>query len=87
MSVISNHPNAAVSGGVSGAGALVVWGLSLLGVAVPPAIAVVAVGLLASAVLAVGKHGVKGLVGRLWRGDEPVDPGPAGDHPTDGGVG
>lgn len=85
MSVISNNPNASVSGGISGVGALVVWGLGLAGIAVPPAIAVIAVGLLASAALAVGRSGVKGLVSRFWSGSK--DEGPHEDHPTDGGVG
>lgn len=68
--IITNNKNASVAGGTTGAGALLVWAAGLAGLAIPPAIAVVAVGAITTAVLFIGKVGIKGLIRKIWSGDE-----------------
>jgi hypothetical protein len=63
------HPNAsrALTHG-SGLGALIVWSVGLAGVEMPPEIAAILAGAVASAFLLIGKRGIKGMFLDLWHG-------------------
>lgn len=62
------HPNATVAAGTGGTAAVLVWLAQLFGLDIPPVAAVVMAGALTTAMLAVGREGLKGLADRLWRG-------------------
>ena len=67
---IGRHPNASVAvGSGSGLGALVVWGVGLGGVVMPAEVGAVVGGGVAGVALLIGKEGIKGLFGILWRGN------------------
>jgi hypothetical protein len=63
------HPNAskALTHG-SGLGALLVWSAGQAGLELPPEIAAILAGAIASAFLLIGKRGIKGMVLDLWHG-------------------
>ena len=65
------HPNAsrALTHG-SGLGALVVWSAGMAGVEMPPEVAAILAGAVASAFLLVGKRGIRGMINDLWYGPE-----------------
>jgi hypothetical protein len=65
------HPNAsrALTHG-SGLGALVVWSAGLAGLEMPPEVAAILAGAVASAFLLIGKRGIKGMFDDLWHGSE-----------------
>jgi hypothetical protein len=58
------HPNAAVGGGSSGLGLLVVWALGHFGVALSPEEGAAVAGVIATVALFVGRHGLQGSPGR-----------------------
>ena len=63
------HPNAsrALTHG-SGLGALVVWSAGMAGLEMPPEVAAILAGAVASAFLLVGKRGIRGMINDLWYG-------------------
>jgi hypothetical protein len=63
------HPNAsrALTHG-SGLGALIVWSAGLAGLEMPPEIAAVLAGAVASAFLLIGSRGIKGMIDDIWHG-------------------
>ena len=63
------HPNAsrALTHG-SGLGALIVWGVGLAGLEIPPEIAAAFAGAIASLFLVIGRRGIKRAVLDLWDG-------------------
>jgi hypothetical protein len=65
------HPNAsrALMHG-SGLGAIIVWSAGLTGLEMPPEIAAVLAGAVASAFLLIGKRGIKGTIHDLWNGSD-----------------
>lgn len=67
---IKNNPNASVAGGTTGLGVIVVFVLGALGVPVPPEVAVAGVGLVSTAVLVIGRRGIRGIARSIWRGNE-----------------
>ena len=73
---IAKHPNASVAvGSGSGLGALVVWAVGLGGVVMPAEVGAVIGGGVAGVALIVGRRGICGLLGLLWRGQQ--EPAPA----------
>jgi hypothetical protein len=65
------HPNATVAASGTGIGVLVVWAAGRAGVAISAEEGALAVGLLSTLALAVGRKGIRGIIGGLWRGDAP----------------
>jgi hypothetical protein len=63
------HPNAsrALTHG-SGLGALIVWSAGLAGLDMPPEVAAILAGAVASAFLLIGSRGIKGMFLDLWNG-------------------
>lgn len=63
------HPNAsrALTHG-SGLGALVVWSAGMAGLEMPPEVAAILAGAVASAFLLIGKRGIRGMFNDLWYG-------------------
>ncbi len=71
MSVIQKHPNASVGvAGGAGLGTLLVWILGLIGLDLSPEMASAIAGLLAGAVLFVGRNGIAGTWRKLWSGSD-----------------
>lgn len=70
MNPVKENPNAVV-GGTSGAGggAALIYLLGLLGVTVSSYGAIIIGGAITTAALYIGRHGVRGLAGTLWRGN------------------
>jgi hypothetical protein len=69
--VISRNPNASIAlGSGSGLGALIVWGAGLAGADLPPEIAAVLAGAVASIFLFIGRRGIKGSILQLWNGSQ-----------------
>ena len=69
--LVARHPNASVAlGSGSGFGALVVWLVSLGGIALPPEVAAVIAGGIAATALFVGRRGIRGAATAIWRGEE-----------------
>lgn len=62
------HPNAAAAGVATGPVVLIVWLAGRYGVDLNAEQAVVVAGLLTSLVLLVGRKGLRGIIGTLWRG-------------------
>ena len=52
----------------SGLGALVVWSAGMAGLEMPPEVAAILAGAVASAFLLVGKRGIRGMINDLWYG-------------------
>lgn len=69
--IVRANPNASVAAGGTGVGVLAVWGLTAVGVDVSPEAAGVIAGAIPTAVLFVGKNGVKGVAQRVWSGPTP----------------
>jgi len=64
-----NHPNAAVASGSSGAGILLVWLLNkYAGADLDPIISGVIIGGITTLTLAIGRHGLRGIIRTVWRG-------------------
>ncbi len=72
---MTNNPNATVAAGSSGVGVLVVWLLGYFGVDLTAELGAVIAGALSSVVLWIGRDGIKGVLGRIWKGDK-KDPEP-----------
>jgi hypothetical protein len=68
---MSKHPNAAAAGLTSALAAALVWAASLAGVTVPDWAAALIAGAAASAVLFVGREGLRGTWRRLLDGSPP----------------
>lgn len=69
--IVTNNPNAAVAlGSGSGIGAIVIWIAQASGAGIPPEIAAIAGGAIASLALFIGRSGVRGIVRVVWRGKE-----------------
>jgi hypothetical protein len=64
----TNDPNAAVAGGTTGAGVLVVWLLGYFGVALSAEVGAAIAGGAATVLLVIGRRGIKGTLQRVWRG-------------------
>lgn len=62
------HPNATAAGATTVAAVLVVWGLGLLGVDVSTEVGIAVAGGLTTAILFVGRRGIKGVASIVWRG-------------------
>jgi hypothetical protein len=65
---MTKHPNATVAVGSGGAAVLLVYLAGLFGLDVPAEVAAAASGLLAGAVLLIGRDGVRGIARTFWRG-------------------
>ena len=65
---MTSHPNAATAGATIGPSVLIVWLAGHLGLDIGAEEAVVTAGLIASLVLLIGREGVKGIIGSVWRG-------------------
>ena len=70
MGVISNNPNASTVGGVTVLAGLVTWGASALGYELDPAVSVAIAGAISTAVLFIGRTGIRGLARMIWKGKE-----------------
>src|SRR5712691_6821731 len=70
-SVISRNPNASVAlGSGAGVGSLIVWSVGLTGTQMPPEVGAAFGGLVAAAVLFIGRRGLRGTLLSFWRGEE-----------------
>lgn len=67
------HPNATMAASSGGVATLVIMILSLVGVAVPPAVAALIATAIVSLVLVIGRKGVKGLIDVIWHGNKGDD--------------
>jgi uncharacterized membrane protein YfcA len=66
---MNSNPNAVVGGGSGiGGGVLIVWLLGYFGVDISNEVAATIAGLVAGGVLFIGRNGVKGTIGRIWKG-------------------
>lgn len=63
-----SHPNATAAAGSGGLAVLVVWLLGMADVDVSPEVAAAIAGAIATVVLFIGRRGLRGLLGILWRG-------------------
>jgi hypothetical protein len=64
----TSDPNAAVAGGTTGAGVLVVWLLGYFGVDLSAELGAAIAGGAATVLLVIGRRGIKGTLQRVWRG-------------------
>jgi hypothetical protein len=70
-SVISRNPNASVAlGSGAGVGSLIVWSVGLTGTQMPPEVGAALGGVVAGAVLFIGRRGLRGTLLWFWRGGE-----------------
>ena len=66
--VISRHPNASVAlASGAGLGSVIVWSVGLAGVAMPAEVGAAFGGVVASGFLFVGRRGIRGSLGSIWR--------------------
>jgi hypothetical protein len=65
---MTNDPNAAVAGGTTGVGVLVVWLLGYLGIDLSAELGAAIAGGAATVLLVIGRRGIKGTLQRVWRG-------------------
>lgn len=65
---MKSNPNATVAGGSTGLAVLIVWAAGHFGLVVTAEEGAAAAGVLAAVVLAVGRDGLAGVFGRVWRG-------------------
>jgi hypothetical protein len=68
---MSNNPNAVVGGGIPGSVAAILFVLRVAGVEIPdpPLEAGIAIGaVLSGTVLLIGRRGIKGVIGLVWKG-------------------
>lgn len=70
MGVIRDNPNASTVGGVTLLASLVTWGAGALGYQLEPAVSVAIAGAISTAVLFVGRTGIRGLARMIWQGKE-----------------
>lgn len=68
MNPITNHPNATTAGGTGSLSVLLVYLLSVFGVHIDPALAAAIPTILTTAVLWIGKKGIKGTFRAIWDG-------------------
>jgi len=69
-SVISRNPNASIAlGSGASVGPLIVWSVGLTGAQMPAEVAAAFGGVVAAAVLFVGRRGIKGTLWRIWQGE------------------
>lgn len=71
---MNQHPNATITGGTTALAALLAWAASLEGWTVPDWAPVLAAGAIASAVLFVGREGLRGTWRRILYGNPPPPP-------------
>jgi hypothetical protein len=65
---MTNDPNAAVAGGTTGVGVLVVWLLGYLGIDLSAELGAAIAGGAATVLLVIGRRGITGTLQRVWRG-------------------
>lgn len=63
------NPNAAVAGSTTGAGIGVVWLLGYAGVDLTPELGALIAGGATTAALFLGRHGIRGFLRMIWRGN------------------
>lgn len=68
---MNQHPNAAVAGGTTGVGVVVVWLLGHFGVAVSAEVGAAIAGGAAAAALFIGRNGITGVWRRIVYGAPP----------------
>jgi hypothetical protein len=67
---VERHPNASIAlGSGAGLGPLIVWSVGLTGTAMPAEVGAAFGGALAALFLLIGRGGVRGLAGWVWRGE------------------
>ena len=70
---VVRHPNASMAlGSGAGLGPVVVWSVGLTGTPMPAEVGAAFGGVLAAFFLLLGKGGVRGLIGWVWRGETDV---------------
>ena len=66
---VSAHPNASLAGGTGGIGVLAVWLLNkYAGASLGPEAGAAITAGLATVALVIGRKGIKGIAGWVWRG-------------------
>ena len=71
-----NHPNATLATTVGSVSTLVLWGAGALGIAMSAEAGAGLATLLVGGSLVLGRKGLKGIVGGIWRGSEDTTENP-----------
>lgn len=70
---VGRHPNASIAlGSGAGLGPLIVWSVGLSGTPMPAEVGAAFGGVLAALFLLIGRGGIRGLAGWVWRGESGI---------------